>query len=67
MELNELQVAPQKALTEVNDGLWLTRAELSGVPDEELATLKVAQDEGGNTTADRFWLTFRREHQGYVM
>lgn len=66
-ELNELRVAAEKSLTEADDGLWFTRAELGGVPDEELATLEVVKDEGGNTAADRFRLTFRTEHQTYVM
>lgn len=66
-ELIQLQVAAQKALAEATDGLWFTRPELSGMPDEELAILKVALHESGNTADGRFWLTFQTEHQTYAM
>lgn len=46
LELNELRVAAQKAFTEADDGVWFSRAELVGVPENVLATMSAPDDEG---------------------
>lgn len=64
-EVNELLATVQKAFTEVNDGIWFSRSELDGVPDDWLATLKVADGEG--SSEEQLWVTFGDYHYLYVM
>ena len=49
--LSELSIAFSKNLNEEAGGIWFTKEELDGVPEDVLATLK--------TEGDKYWLTFK--------
>lgn len=53
--LSEISIQFQKNLNEENGGLWFTREELEGVPEDTLSTLK----EGEGENAGKLWLTFK--------
>jgi metallopeptidase MepB len=54
--LSTIGIAFSKNLNEENGGLWLTREQLDGVPDDVLSGLK--KGEGDNE--GKLWLTFSR-------
>ena len=57
-ELQGVLTAAKRTLTEADDGVWLTRAELNGVPDSVLAQLE-REDKDGEQV---FRVTFRQGH-----
>lgn len=62
-ELQGVLTAAKRTLTEADDGVWLTRAELDGVPDSVLAQLEREDRDG----AEAFRVTFRQGHYRPVM
>ncbi|KAF2636910.1 thimet oligopeptidase [Massarina eburnea CBS 473.64] len=53
--LSEISIKFQKTLNEEQGGLWLTPAELSGVPDDLVSALKKGEAENEG----KVWLTFK--------
>lgn len=51
LRLSQLSIEFSKNLNEENGGIWFTKEELAGVPEDVLETLK--QEDG------RYWLTFK--------
>lgn len=64
-EISEINAAAIKGFTEANDGLWLSRSELSGCPEAWIATLKTERRE--DRTQDLFWVTFRDDDYVHVV
>ncbi|SPO05170.1 related to PRD1 - proteinase yscD [Cephalotrichum gorgonifer] len=62
-ELQEVLTAAKKELTEADDGVWLTRPELDGVPETVLAQLQ----RDGEGDGERLRVTFRQGHYRPVM
>ncbi|KAH6659174.1 hypothetical protein BKA67DRAFT_509095 [Truncatella angustata] len=60
-ELNELRLAAQKAITEVDDGIWFPRSELRGLPDTALFALGKIKDkiQDEDKADDQIWVPFR--------
>ncbi|KAL1953431.1 hypothetical protein VTO42DRAFT_2838 [Malbranchea cinnamomea] len=58
--LSQISIEFQKNLNEENGGLWFTREELDGVPEDVLAGLKVGkEEEDGKENAGKLRLTFK--------
>ena len=55
--LSELSITFQKNLNEEQGGIWFTRQELDGVPEDVLSGLK--QGEKGTENEGKLWLTFK--------
>lgn len=55
--LSQLCIQFQKNLNEENGGLWFTKEELDGVPDDVLSGLK--KGEAGGENEGKLWLTFK--------
>ncbi|RJE22570.1 metallopeptidase MepB [Aspergillus sclerotialis] len=53
--LSQISIEFQKNLNEENEGLWFTREELDGVPEDVLSSLKKGEGENEG----KFWLTFK--------
>ena len=60
MRLSQLSIEFQKTLNEENGGIWFTREELDGVPEEVLDDLEKGEEGGDNTGKLR--LTFKYPH-----
>jgi metallopeptidase MepB len=61
-ELDDLLTAARKALSEVDDGIWFSREDLAGVPDNSLAIMEESKED-----PNRLWVTFRKPHFTAVM
>lgn len=59
MRLSELSTQFAKNLNEENGGLWFTREELAGVPDDVLAGLRVGTEADGADSMGKLRLTFK--------
>lgn len=57
--LSQISIAFQKNLNEENGGLWFTREELEGVPEDVLGGLKVGKEEDGKENVDKLRLSFK--------
>lgn len=53
--LSQISIEFQKNLNEENEGLWFTREQLDGVPEDVLSGLKKGEGENEG----KFWLTFK--------
>ena len=53
--LSQISIEFQKNLNEENEGLWFTREELDGVPEDVLSALKKGEGENEG----KLWLTFK--------
>lgn len=62
-DLQGVLTAAKRTLTEADDAVWLTRAELDGVPDSVLAQLEREDRDG----VEMFRVTFRQGHYRPVM
>lgn len=62
-ELQDVLTAAKKTLTEADDGMWFTRAELDGVPDSVLGQLEREERDG----EEKLRVTFRQGHYRPVM
>jgi metallopeptidase MepB len=56
-ELDNLLTAARKTSTEVDDGIWLSREHLLGVPEGSLATTDESKED-----PNMLWATFRKPH-----
>ena len=66
-ELRAILIEAKTTLTEADDGLWLTREELDGVPDSVLSQLERQQDQDGSSGVERLRVTFRQGHYSPAM
>jgi metallopeptidase MepB len=58
--LSQISIEFQKNLNEENGGLWFTRDELAGVPEDVLSGLKVgSKEKDGEENDGKLWLTFK--------
>jgi metallopeptidase MepB len=64
-EVNDILAAAQKVFTETSDGLWFTRSELEGTPENWQESLEV--EPRGERKEDRLWVTFRDDHYVHVL
>ena len=57
--LSQISIEFQKNLNEENGGLWFTKEELDGVPEDVLGSLKVGKEEDGKENVGKFRLSFK--------